>query len=129
MRLERKVGFFQGLTYKGGLPMIAWLLHRITGLGILLLVGLHVLAAFLTQQLGSDLGITINTIYESHIFQLLVVFCVLYHAINGFRIAVLDLWPKFLQYEREALWLQFAVFVPIYGLTILQMIQKILAGE
>lgn len=129
MRLERKVGFFQSLRYQGGLPMIAWLLHRISGLGILLLVGLHVFAAFLTQQLGSDLGITINTIYESHIFQLFVVFCVLYHAINGFRIAVLDIWPKYLQYQREALWLQFAIFIPIYGLTIFQMIQKVLAGE
>lgn len=128
MRLERKVGFFEGLRYQGGLPMIAWLLHRISGLGILLLVGLHVLASFLTQQLGSDLGFSINIIYESTAFQLLVVFCVLYHAINGFRIALLDIWPRFLQYEREALWLQFAVFIPIYGLAAFQMIMKILAG-
>jgi succinate dehydrogenase / fumarate reductase cytochrome b subunit len=129
MQLTRKVGFFEGLKYKGGLPMVAWLLHRISGLGILALVGLHVLAAFLTQQMGSDLGIAFNVVYESHYFQLFVVFCVLYHAINGFRIAVLDIWPKYLQYEREALWVQFAVFLPVYGLTAFQIFMKILSGS
>ncbi len=55
--------------------MLAWVLHRISGLGIILFVALHVMASFLTQQLGSDLGISINIIYESIYFQLFIVFC------------------------------------------------------
>ena len=38
MALSRKVGFFEGLRYKGGGPMIAWILHRISGVGMVLFV-------------------------------------------------------------------------------------------
>ena len=34
------------LGYRGGQPMIAWLLHRISGIGIVLFVSMHVFAAF-----------------------------------------------------------------------------------
>ncbi len=128
MSLRRSVGFFDGLKYQGGGPMLAWMLHRITGVGILVFVGLHVLASFFMQQMGSDLAISFNTIYESWIFQLFIVFFVLFHALNGMRIIALDVWPKFLQYQREVLWLQLLVFVPVYGLTAFVIVQHGLAA-
>jgi succinate dehydrogenase / fumarate reductase cytochrome b subunit len=128
MALNRKVGFFQGLKYQGGGPMIAWMLHRITGVGILVFVGLHVISSFFMQQIGSDAATFINTIYEHWIFQIFVAFMVLFHALNGFRIAILDIWPKFLIYERETLWLQWFIFIPVYGLTVFILIQNALAG-
>ena len=91
MGLKRSVGFFQGLSYRGGGPMLAWVLHRLSGLGILLLVGLHVYASFFMQQTGSDIGIAINIVYENWIFQILVIFSVIFHALNGLRIIVLDI--------------------------------------
>jgi succinate dehydrogenase / fumarate reductase cytochrome b subunit len=129
MALNRKVGFFEGLKYQGGGPMIAWMLHRITGVSILVFVGLHVLASFAMQQLGGDLGTQVNTIYESWVFQIFIAFCVIFHALNGLRIAVLDIWPKFLMYQREALWLEWLIFVPVYGLTIFILVQNSLAGS
>lgn len=128
MALNRKVGFFQGLKYQGGGPMLAWMLHRITGIAILVFVGLHVVSSFFMQQTGSDTATFINTIYEHWIFQIFVAFFVLFHALNGFRIAILDIWPKFLVYERETLWLQWFIFIPVYGLTIFILIQNALAG-
>ncbi len=128
MAIKNRVGFFQGLKYQGGGPMLAWMLHRITGLGILVFVGLHVFSSFFMQQVGSDLATTINTIYESWIFQIVIAFFVLFHALNGLRIAVLDIWPRFLMYQREALWLQWFIFLPIYGLTIFILIQRSLSG-
>jgi len=128
MGLNRRVGLLTGLKYRGGGPMLAWLLHRITGLSILLFVGLHVIASFFMQQMGSNWAISVNTIYESWIFQIFVVFFVLFHAINGFRIIILDFWPRFLQYQREALWLEWLVFLPIYGLTIFLIIRRGLGG-
>ena len=128
MGLNRRVGLIQGLRYQGGSPMLAWILHRITGLGILVLVGFHVLASFFMQQTGSDLATNINIIYESWAFQIVVAFLVLFHALNGFRIAVQDLWPKTQTYQREALWLQWLVFAPIYGLTVYFLIQRGLSG-
>ncbi len=85
MALSRKVGLYAGAKYKGGGPMLAWALHRISGLGIIIFVTLHVLASFLTQQMGSDLGIFINIIYESIYFQLFIVFCAIFHGVNGFQ--------------------------------------------
>ncbi|RLD97405.1 MAG: hypothetical protein DRJ13_12350, partial [Bacteroidetes bacterium] len=82
MALSRKVGLIAGAKYKGGGPMLAWVFHRISGLGIIIFVTLHVLASFLTQQMGSDLGIFINIIYESIYFQLFIVFCAIFHGVN-----------------------------------------------
>jgi succinate dehydrogenase / fumarate reductase cytochrome b subunit len=118
MGLNRKVGFLEGLKYQGGGPMLAWILHRLTALGIILFVGLHVIASFFMQQLGSDFATTINIIYESWIFQIIVAFCVIFHALNGLRIVICDLWPQSLMYQREILWLQWFIFVPIYSLTV-----------
>ena len=91
MALNRKVGLLAGAKYKGGGPMLAWVLHRISGLGIIIFVALHVIASFLTQEMGSDVGISINIIYESIYFQLFIVFCALFHGVNGFRIIALDI--------------------------------------
>lgn len=128
MSLKRRVGFFQGLKYQGGGPMLAWMLHRITGVSIILFVGLHVTSSFFMQQVGSDWAIFLNTIYESWIFQIYIVFCVLFHALNGLRIALLDLWPKLQQYQREALWLEVAILTPVYALTVFILVQKAIVG-
>jgi len=128
MGLNQKVGLFQGLKYQGGGSMLAWILHRLTGLGILIFVGVHVLASFFMQQLGTGLGTSINILYESWEFQIVVIFCVLFHAINGFRIAVLDIWPRLLPFQREAMWLEWVIFIPVYGLTIFILISHALPG-
>lgn len=129
MGLKRSVGLFRGLSYRGGGPMLAWVLHRLSGLGILLLVGLHVYATFFMQQTGSDIGTTINIIYENWIFQILVIFIVIFHALNGLRIIMLDTWPQALRFQREALWVQWFIFVPIYGLTIFVLFYTGLIGS
>ncbi|MCJ7718120.1 MAG: hypothetical protein MUO54_16585 [Anaerolineales bacterium] len=128
MALSRKVGFFTGTKYKGGGPMLAWVLHRISGLGIIIFVALHVIASFLTQQLGSDLGIFVNIIYESIYFQLFIVFCAIFHGVNGFRIIILDIWPRLIRYQKESTWVEWFVILPLYGLTVFIMIQRFLEG-
>ncbi|MCD6425668.1 MAG: hypothetical protein J7L35_09195 [Anaerolineales bacterium] len=128
MALSRKVGLIAGAKYKGGGPMLAWILHRISGLGIIIFVTLHVLASFLTQQMGSDLGIFINIIYESIYFQLFIVFCATFHGVNGFRIILLDIWPRLIRYQKESTWLEWFVILPLYILTAYIMIRRFLAG-
>jgi succinate dehydrogenase / fumarate reductase cytochrome b subunit len=128
MALNRKVGLIAGVKYKGGGPMLAWALHRISGLGIIIFVALHVIASFVTQEMGSDLGIAINTIYMSIYFQLFVVFCAIFHGVNGFRIILLDIWPRLIRYQKEATWLEWFVILPLYLLTAFIMIRRFLAG-
>ena len=128
MPLKRNVSYWEGLKYKGGGPMWAWILHRLSGLGILLFVGLHVLASFLTAQFGSDAGITINIIYESWAFQIIVYFSILFHAVNGLRVILLDFWPALLEYEREAIWAEWFVIAPVFGLATYIIITKTFGG-
>ncbi len=129
MGLSRRVGLLQGLKYQGKGPMLAWILHRISGICIAVFVGIHIISSFFMQQLGSDWATTLNTIYESWIFQILVIFIVIFHALNGLRIIILDIWPQLLVYQREALWLQWFIFLPIYGLAIFILVQRSLLGS
>jgi succinate dehydrogenase cytochrome b subunit len=113
-----RVTLGQALGYRGGQPMIVWVFHRITGLGIILFVGMHVLAAFLKYSteggVTNSVAVTLTSFYETLGVQLLVLFCVLYHAVNGLRIVILDMWPSLIHYNREALWVQWALFLPLF---------------
>ena len=117
-----------GLRYKGGGTMVTWMLHRISGLGIIIFVALHVIAAFLLTQYGSDFGKVINSVYEAWPFQAFIYFCIIFHVLNGTRVIILDVWPQLLQYQHEAIWLEWLIVIPVYGLTLLVMIQRGLAG-
>ena len=129
MGLKRDVSLKDALRYKGNGPMLTYILHRIGGLGMVLFVSLHVLAGFLMNQpWGSSVGIFINSIYEHWLFQIFIFFCVLFHMINGLRITILDLWPKLIEYQREAIWLEWMVFLPVYGLAVYILINTALGG-
>jgi len=131
MKPSRKVGFYQGLKYQGRGPMIHWMLHRITGVAIVTFVGLHVLSSFFMQQTGADFATQVNIVYESWQFQILVAFIVIFHALNGLRIALLDLWPAAQNQvdQYRAIWLQWAVFIPIYAMTVFFLLTGSLAAS
>ncbi len=115
MGLKRNVSLLTGLSYQGKGPMLTFVLHRIGGLGMAIFVTMHILASVL----GGDVGKTLNAFYENWGFQIFIFFCALFHAINGLRITILDLWPKLIEYQREAIWVEWAVFLPIYGIAVL----------
>ncbi len=115
MALNRDVSLAAFLRYTEGKgPMLTWILHRIGGVGMAVFITVHILASFLAGKTG----VYINSLYENWIFQIFIFFCVLFHAINGLRITILDLWPRLLPHEREATWLEWAVFLPLYGFAV-----------
>jgi succinate dehydrogenase / fumarate reductase cytochrome b subunit len=124
MVLKRNVSLAAALRYKGQGPMLTYILHRVGGLGMAIFITVHILASFV----GGKSGVFLNTIFENWIFQLFIFFCVLFHAINGLRITILDLWPKLLVYEREAMWVEWAVVLPVYGFAVLVIASKGLGG-
>ena len=129
MGLSRNVSLMDALRYQGKGPMLTYILHRIGGLAIVTFVGLHMIASFLMNQAwGSNAGIFINTIYENWIFQIFIFFCALFHVINGLRIVILDLLPKLVEYQREAIWIEWFIFLPIYGIALLVIILGGLGG-
>ena len=112
MSLKRNVPLGTGLRYRGAGNQLAFVLHRIGGLGMAVFVTMHLLASFL----GGDIGSFLNNIYENWAFQIFIFFCVLFHAINGLRITIIDLFPNLLEHEREAIWIEWAVFIPVFGI-------------
>ncbi len=124
----QRVGFLEALRYRGSENTLTWALHRITGLGILLFVGTHVVAALFLNGLGDAISTSITGWYESAPVQVFVYFCVLYHACNGLRVLVEDFYPPLLRYHHELIWLQWAIFVPTFGFPAYYMLQSLALG-
>jgi succinate dehydrogenase / fumarate reductase, cytochrome b subunit len=124
MGLSRNVGLAAALRYRGQGPMLTYVLHRIGGLGMAVFLTVHILSGFL----GGKAGVFLNSIYESWGFQLFIFFCVLFHSINGLRITILDLWPSLLEHQREAIWLEWMIFIPVYALAALVIVRTGLGG-
>jgi succinate dehydrogenase / fumarate reductase cytochrome b subunit len=124
MSLKRNVPLATGLRYRGQGPQLTFVLHRIGGLGMAIFVTVHILSSFL----GGEIGVFLNTVYENWLFQIFIFFCALFHAINGLRITIIDLFPKLLEHTREAIWIEWAVFIPVFGLSVLVIVQSALGG-
>jgi len=124
MGLKRNVSLATGLRYKGQGPMLTFVLHRIGGLGMGIFVTMHILASFL----GGEIGLFLNSVYENWMFQIFIFFCALFHAINGLRITILDLFPKLIEHHREAIWIEWAVFLPTFGISVLAIISTAMGG-
>lgn len=107
------------LRYRGGAGMLAWAFHRISGVAIWAFVVLHVIDIYLV---GGDPEAydTILQIYASlpgRIGEMLLGAALLYHALNGLRIILMDLWPAMTRYHR-ALWYGSWVIFAAIGLPV-----------
>jgi succinate dehydrogenase / fumarate reductase cytochrome b subunit len=81
------------VKYRGREGQWTFLLHRITGLGVLLFLAVHILDTATVYFMPSLYTDVIN-IYRSTIFglgEIALVFCLFFHGVNGVRIAYLDL--------------------------------------
>ncbi|MBI4409797.1 MAG: succinate dehydrogenase, cytochrome b556 subunit [Gemmatimonadetes bacterium] len=105
-----------GLRYRGREGMWTWILHRATGLGILGFLLLHIFDIFLVG-FGPGLFEELLFLYRAwwaRMLEVFLLFGVLFHALNGARIIVQDFWPKLWRWERQLVWLEAAVFVPVF---------------
>ena len=127
MGLKRNVPLSTALGYKGQGPFLTFILHRIGGAGMAIFVTMHVLATFVEKQ-GWKIGHVINFIYMSPPFQILILFCILFHVINGLRITILDLFPqKLIPYHRQAIMIEWAVFIIIFGFAAVSVVTTTIA--
>lgn len=82
--------------YRGREGHYAFLLHRLTGLGTLLFLIIHILDTS-TVYFFPELYEHAIALYRSTPFmfgEMALVFAVIYHGVNGLRIAVSDLWTE-----------------------------------
>lgn len=112
------------LRYRGREGQWSWLLHRASGLGVMLFLLLHITDIFLVS-LGADVFNSVLFIYKAPPFRVLEVFLifgVLFHAINGLRIIVVDFWPSMGRFQHWMVWIEAvivaAVFIPAAVVTL-----------
>jgi succinate dehydrogenase / fumarate reductase cytochrome b subunit len=93
--------------YRGREGQWSFLLHRLTGLGTLLFLTIHILDTA-TVYFAPAFYRDVIAVYRLPIFglgEIALVFAVLFHGFNGLRIAVFDLFsPRawMIQYERNS---------------------------
>lgn len=108
MRIARRL-----LFYRGGVGMRAWLLHRATGLGVLGFLLLHIADTSLVLA-GPDAYNHLVVFYRSPYFRVLEVALfasVLYHALNGLRIILIDFSEMATLRQRTVFYVVAALFI------------------
>jgi succinate dehydrogenase / fumarate reductase cytochrome b subunit len=103
------------LRYRGGEGMLAWAFHRISGVAIWAFLVLHVIDIFLVGAAPNTYD-TLLAIYAHPIgivLEWLLGAAVLYHALNGMRIIVMDFWPPLTRYHRQLWYASWVLFFVI----------------
>jgi len=118
-------------TYRGGPGMIAWALHRIAGLGVILFLALHIFDIFL-MQFGPDVFNELLFLYKHPLLrsaEILLLFGLLYHALNGLRIILLDLFPAAARFQVPLWYVQMvmvlAAFIPLAILLAIPIVKQV----
>ena len=99
--------------YRGQSGQWSWLLHRVTGLGVLLFLLIHIVDITLIgfgPKVYNDALLVFSTGIV-RLVSLALIGAVLYHAFNGVRIILIDFWPAGHKYQR-------AMFIGVLVLTI-----------
>ena len=101
------------MRYRGGIGQWSWMLHRVTGVGVLIFLCLHILDTFLVV-LGPEHYNKIIALYRHPLFRLSEVglfAAVLFHALNGVRIMLIDFWVDLTRFHKELFVAEMVVFV------------------
>jgi succinate dehydrogenase / fumarate reductase cytochrome b subunit len=104
-----------GTLYRGGDGMWTWVLHRITGVSVFFFLLVHVLDTALVRVSPEAYDLVIAS-YKTPIVNLLevgLVGAVLYHALNGLRIVLIDFWSQGPRYQRQMTWVIAAVWAAL----------------
>jgi succinate dehydrogenase / fumarate reductase cytochrome b subunit len=101
--------------YRGDPGMWSWVLHRISGAAIFFFLFVHVVDTALVRVSPEAYNAVIET-YKTPIIGLMeigLVGAVLYHALNGIRVILIDFWSKGARYQRQMLWVVAGVFITV----------------
>lgn len=96
MSQPTNLGLRSWLTYRGGSGYVLWALHRVTGVGLVLFLALHIVDVFLLA-FGPEAFEHLLVLYTSppgRLMEIFLLFGVLFHAVNGLRIIVQDFFTK-----------------------------------
>lgn len=102
-----------GTLYRGREGMWSWVAHRVTGVLVFFFLFTHVLDTALVRVSPDAYNAVMDT-YKTpliNVMELGLIAAVLYHALNGVRVILLDFWEKGTRYQRQMLWAVIGLFV------------------
>ena len=102
--------------YRGRWGMLAWALHRASGLGVLLFLLLHIADTALVLA-GPTWYNRFVEFYHAPVIRVLEVLLaagLLYHGLNGLRIIILDFCPSSTRIHERLLWAAGALFIVLF---------------
>lgn len=108
------------LRYRGREGQWSWMLHRAAGLGIVLFLYLHIFDIWLIG-LGKDVFNDFLFLYNAPVFKVFetfLIFGVLFHAVNGARIVLVDLMPGMARHQRKLVYIETAIMLTVLVPTI-----------
>ncbi|GAA4477764.1 succinate dehydrogenase, cytochrome b556 subunit [Microbacterium panaciterrae] len=97
----------RGTLYRGREGMWSWVLHRITGIAIFFFLLVHVLDTSLIRVSPEAYNAVLGT-YKNPIMgvgETILVAAIVFHALNGLRIILIDAWSKGARYQRQMFWI------------------------
>jgi succinate dehydrogenase / fumarate reductase cytochrome b subunit len=100
-------------VYRGREGMISWALHRLTGLGVLMFLLVHIADIYVVGY-GPDEFDALLFIYHAtpfRILEILLVAALYYHAANGIRIILIDFWDRAALMQRQLFYGVIVVFL------------------
>ena len=119
------------MRYRGNIPgMGSWILHRATGVGILIFLLIHIVDTVLIGW-GPDVYNTVMAIYKIPLFrvgEVLLAGTVLFHALNGLRIIVFDFWEGLMEYQERMVYAEVVIFFLIWLPVAWHMLKPVLFG-
>lgn len=104
-----------GKLYRGDLGMWSWVAHRITGVLTFFFLFAHVLDTALVRVSPNAYDKVIS-LYKNPLVNLMelgLVGAVLYHALNGLRVMLVDFWAKGPRHQKLMLWVIITVWVVV----------------
>jgi succinate dehydrogenase / fumarate reductase cytochrome b subunit len=120
----------ESIRYRGRSGHYSWVAHRLSGLAILAFLVLHVWDGTLIT-FNPDMYARTLQIFKHPVFalsEILIYAAVLYHALNGVRISVLDFKPQWWHHQARSATLTWALFFLIFIPTGLIMLMRVFAG-
>jgi len=120
MGLKRNVSLSTALGYKGQGPYLTFILHRIGGSALFILFTVYILSLLGVQSM--------HTLMGNWVFQIVFLVFGLFHAINGLRITILDLFPKLIEHFRTAINIEWVVYVLVAGFAVFVVIRNAMGG-
>jgi len=106
-----------GTLYRGKVGMWSWVLHRITGVAIFFFLLVHVLDTSLVRLSPEAYDAVIAT-YKTPLIgvaELGLVAAILFHALNGIRVILIDFWGKGAKYQNLMFWIVVVVAFVIFA--------------